>query len=138
MAGFIERRKYERIPRTTGLLANLLFRKQDIEVSHDIPVTTVNVSRSGMMIHWPRGWVCPDCRQCRFWIFNKSCRLKSTNDGNGDFTKPLPLRCLLQFRSQHPRVNRVKAEVIWLAWNPGIAAYNVGLRFLEELPALPF
>jgi len=127
-----ERRKFPRIPKRIELLANLVESKNSQQASYTIRITTENISKQGLMVTWPKGWVCLDCKNCVFWIFNLSCRLKNNNNSNGDFTKPLPVNCLINLRSRYSPENKFTAQVVWIDPDRQKDTYRVGLRFLEE------
>ncbi|MBN3040129.1 MAG: hypothetical protein JW867_03300 [Candidatus Omnitrophica bacterium] len=132
-----EQRRFKRYEREVDLIANIFQKKEKANQSFNIPLKTINISKAGLMGLWPKGWQCPSCKKCLFWILNADCRLKP-NDANGDSTKPLPIGCCLRLRSAGPHIQDIDAEVAWIRYSPEADSYVVGMRFLQEMPSLPF
>tara|TARA_B100000315_G_C14365210_1_gene490339 strand:+ start:43 stop:459 length:417 start_codon:yes stop_codon:yes gene_type:complete len=137
MSDFKEKRKYSRFKKKGELVANLYQKKDEAQISYNIPFSLVNVSRQGFMAIVPKSWECSKCVKCSFWMFNQKCELK-INNGNGDQTKPIPIGCALRLRSQGPQIQEVNALVVWVKYSQSDDAYKMGLRFSQETPSLPF
>ena len=129
-----ERRKHPRFPEKIQFLANLIEGKDNPQTSYTIPFVTENISKAGLMALWPKGWVCLDCKNCIFWAFNISCRLKNNTTSNGESNKVLPSGCLMTLRPRQLPAEKFSAQVIWAEPDTKSDLYRVGLHLSKQLP----
>ncbi len=130
-----DRRKHKRIPKEIQLFAKLVAGKEKKAVSYEVPIITQNISKSGLKLSWPKGWDCPDCKKCLFWIFNSSCKIKNANNDNANssINHFLPSGCILQIKPAYPSPEQTDAQVVWVKEDKDSYIYDIGVRFIEEL-----
>jgi hypothetical protein len=136
MKPFKERRRFRRFSKEIPLLVRLFGPNEEGGFSYDIPVTAGNIGRGGMMVFWPRGWVCPKCRKCGFGFLNESCKLdRGRNSGFGDSELLLHRDALMATRLAFRTAAQLDTRLVWMQRDKKLTTLRMGLRFLKEFPS---
>ena len=72
----VEKRRFRRTEAKLPVYCRIGHGKNKSSLSNVIEAYSKNVSRGGLLLTWPRSWVCDKCSHCLAWIFNLDCKLK--------------------------------------------------------------
>lgn len=129
-----EKRKYSRrdaeIPVSCFVIDG---RRKKRKISYELISRTMNVSRAGCCLLWPKKWKCKSCLKCVGWVFNHNCNLKKEHLLPGEVDRYLAKDMVINIKMAPPitptSINLV-GKVVWVNPQTRGKGYKVGISFL--------
>lgn len=105
------------------------------KISYEVISNTVNISKGGCCLSWPKSWKCKSCSNCVAWVFNHNCKLKKENFLPGETDRYLSKDMVINIKIDPPAVPaslRLVGKVVWANPQNRRKKYEVGVSFLES------